>query len=134
MATSTVVNWQSLVDGIVNFLEVVGQQAELQIRSLQSPKQNEVDSEIEFTTFKIIEKMAFDTEAGKTTFDGVDTEQIFSDTAYMEYIPNVTSELFVLFQGKRFKIISVEDVGEIHGILSLQLTQTGDSEKVSTSW
>lgn len=132
MATVTVSLWQNLVDGIVSFLEQVGQEAELQTRNLQPPAQNEVDSRIEFTTFAVVKRMAFDTEAGKTTFDGVDTERVFSDTAYMDYIPNVTSELFVLFQGKRFKIISVEDIGEINGILELKLSQLGDSTKATT--
>jgi hypothetical protein len=134
MATVTVPIWQNLVDGIVRFLEDVGQEAELQTRNLKAPEQNEVDSRIEFTTFAIIRKMAFDTEAGKTTFDGVDREQVFSDTAFIEYIPNVTAELFVLFQGKRFRIISVEDIGEIHGILSLKLTELGDATKAATDW
>lgn len=129
MGTVTVDVWQETVDGIIEFIEQVGQAATIQIVNTLAPAAGSVDPVRQFVTFKDVEKMAFDTKTGQTTFDEVNTERVFNVTAYMEYIPNVTAEMFILFQERRFKIISVEDIGKINGILALRLEETGSENK-----
>ncbi len=129
MPTVTVSLWQSAVDGILKFVDQTGQEAVIQNVSLRAPKAGSTKSRRVFETFANIEKMAFDTEVGSTIFDGVGTERNFEVTAYMEYIDGVTSEQMILFQDRRYKIITVEDIGLIHGILSLTLSLFGDDDK-----
>ena len=129
MPTVTVSLWQSAVDGLLEFVDEVGQQAELQTRTILPPTANSVDQRITFTTFAAIAKMAFTNISGVSVFDSVGVERVLNNEAYFAYIPNVTSELFVLFQGKRYDVITVTDIGEINGILKLQLEMTGSSTK-----
>ncbi len=129
MATTTVSLWQSAVDGILGFIDQTGQEAVIQNVDLRAPKAGSTESRRIFETFATVSKMAFDTESGSTTFDGVGVERVFETTAYMDYIEGVTSEQMILFQGRRYKILNVEDIGLIHGILSLQLALFGDEDK-----
>ena len=134
MATVTVDIWQDTVDGLVQFIELIGQEAIIQVVTTKSPSAGSVDVLRAFETFQVVEKMAMDTKTGQTTFDSVNSERVYNVTAYMEYIPNVTSEMFLLFQNRRFKIINVEDIGKINGVLSLRLEETGsDSKEASQS-
>ncbi len=129
MPVVTVSLWQSAVDGILTFIDLAGQQAELQTRELLPPLGGSVDQRIDFTTFAVIEKMAFDSKTGKTTFAGVGIERKLNDEAFFEWIPNVTTELFVLFQNNRYEILNVDDIGELNGILKLDLQLTGEEIK-----
>jgi len=129
MGTVTVGVWQDAIDGLIEFIELVGQEATIQIVTTRAPSAGSVDPTRNFETFKLVEKMAFDTKTGQTTFDEVNNERVFNVTAYIEYIANVTSEMFVLFQERRFKIISVEDIGKINGIQALRLEETGSESK-----
>lgn len=129
MGTVTVSLWQSTVDGLLKFVNQTGQEAVIQNVDLRAPKAGSTKSRRVFETFATVPKMAFDTESGSTTFDGVGTERVFETTAYMEYQDGITSEQTVLFQEKRYKIINVEDIGLIKGILSLQLSLLGSEDK-----
>lgn len=129
MAKTTVKLWQSAVDGILKFIGQTGQKAVIQNVDIRPPKAGGTSSRRVFETFAVIQKMAFDTEIGSTTFDGVGVERVFETTAYMDYIEGVTAEQMILFQSKRYKIINVEDIGLIHGVLSLQVALFGDEDK-----
>lgn len=129
MPTVTVSLWQSAVDGLLEFIDEVGQSAEIQTRTILPPTANSVDQRINFTTFAVIEKMAFTNLSGVSLFDSVGVERILNNEAYFAYISDVTSEMFVLFQGKRYDIVTITDIGEIHGILKLQLEMTGSDTK-----
>ncbi len=129
MPTVTVSLWQSAVDGILGFVDQTGQEAVIQNVDLRAPKAGSTKSRRIFETFATVSKMAFDTESGSTTFDGVGTERVFETTAYMAYIEGVTSEQMILFQERRYKILNVEDIGLIHGVLSLQLALFGEEDK-----
>lgn len=132
MAVVTVQNWQAAVDGIVKFIDLVGQEAVIQTVSTVAPSAGSVDPTRSFVTFKTVEKMALDTKQGQTTFDSVNSERVFDLIGYMEFFPNVTSEMFLLFQGNRFKIVSVEDVGKINGVLILKLEEFGSESKAAS--
>ncbi|MCH9735865.1 MAG: hypothetical protein K0U78_15155 [Actinomycetia bacterium] len=129
MPITTVSLWQDAVDGILSFVDQVGQEAVVQNVTLRAPKAGSTESRRTFETFVRVEKMAFDTESGSTTFDGVGVERIFEVTAFMAYVPGINSEQMILFQGKRYKILNVEDIGLINGVLSLQLALSGDEDK-----
>lgn len=133
MAIATVPLWQSAVNGIINFIEQTGQQALIQDVVLNAPKAGSTKSTRSFSTFVTVEKMAFSTKSGATTFDGVGTERVYELTGYMEYISGVNSEQVVLFDGDRFEIISVEDIGKIKGVLKLRLALLGDSSKEASN-
>jgi len=129
MPTVTVSLWQSAVDGILDFVDQTGQEAKIQNVTLKAPKAGSTKSRRIFETFETIEKMAFDTEVGSTIFDGIGTERNFEVTAYMAYIDGITSEQMILFQNRRYEIITVEDIGLIHGVLVLTLSLLGDDDK-----
>lgn len=129
MARVTVSIWQSAVDGIVKFINQAGQEATIQNVDLRAPKAGSTKSRRIFETFAVVSKMAFDTEIGSTTFDGVGVERVFETTAYLDFIDGVTSEQMILFQGKRYNILNVEDIGLIHGVLALQLSLFGDENE-----
>lgn len=129
MPTVTVSLWQSAVDGILQFIDQIGQEAVIQDVELGSPKAGSTKSRRVFKTFATVTKMAFDTSSGSTTFDGVGVERVFETTAYMEYQDGITSEQVILFQGKRYNILNVEDIGLIHGVLSFRLSLLGDENK-----
>lgn len=127
--TVTVSLWEGAVEGILEFIDLVGQEAIIKNIDLKAPKAGSTKSRRVFETFLDVPKMAFDTESGSTTFDGVGTERVFEVTAYMEYASGVSSEQFVFFQDKIYKIIDAEDIGLINGVLSLKLALHGNEEK-----
>jgi len=125
MPVVTVPEWQELVDDMLLMIEELGQDAIFQTRELMPQESADIESDIEFSEYATI-KVAFDTDSGKTTFDNVSVERTYSHTGYMEYDENITSEMFVLFQNKRLKIISIEDIGAINGVLELRMSELGD--------
>lgn len=129
MSVVSVPLWQGAVDGILDFINQVGQEAVIQNVDLRAPKAGSTKSRRVFETFATVPKMAFDTDSGSTTFDGVGTERVFETTAYMEYQDGITSEQIVLFNGKKYNILNVEDIGLIQGVLSLELSLLGDEDK-----
>lgn len=129
MPIVTVEFWQETVDGLLEFIDQVGQEATIQNVELRAPKAGKTQSIRIFSTFLVVDKMAFDTETGSTIFDGVGVERNYEVTAYMEWTSGVTSQQMILFQNRRYKIITVEDVGLINGILSLKLSLFGDDDK-----
>jgi len=132
MAEVTVPLWQGLVDGIINgIIKPFGQPAVLQTRRILPPSAGSVDSRLLFETFAEIDKVAFDTKAGQTTFNNVGVERSKSVDAFLEYIPNVTSELYLLFTNSntRYEILNVEDIGLINGVIKLELELMGSATK-----
>jgi SPP1 family predicted phage head-tail adaptor len=132
MAISNVAIWQATIDALVALIENFGQPATLQTRDSKPLRQGSIDSDIKFTDFKNV-IIAFDTNnRGKTTFDSTSTEQSITHELYMEYINGVTSEMWVLYLGRRIRIVDVENIGELNGILKLRCTERGiDQNKAS---
>lgn len=131
MATSNVALWQTAIDGFVQLIELMGQSAELQNRDMKASGFDANFDEV-FTKFSDV-ILAFDTdENGKTIFDSVSVEQSVTGEAYMEFEEGVTSELWVLYNNRRIKIVDVENIGELNGILKLTLQEKGDSSLEST--
>lgn len=125
MPTVTVSLWQSAVDDLLGFVDNVGQYAEIQSKTLLPPAANTLEQRLKFTTIHQIDKMAFVSKNGATTFDSVGVETVVDSFAYMAFIPNITSEMYVLFDDSRYRIVSVEDIGKINGIYKLTLQLSG---------
>lgn len=132
MATSNVAIWQATIDALVELIELFGQPAKLQTRNTKPLRQGNIDSELQFIDFADV-IIAFDTNnRGKTTFDSTSTEQSITHELYLEYIDGVTSEMWILYLGRRIKIIDVENIGELNGILKLRCIERGiDQNKAS---
>lgn len=129
MATSNVSLWQSTIDALVILIEDFGQNITLQKRETLALKQGEVDANVTFTNIATI-LAAFDTNnRGKTTFDSTSTESSITHEIYMEYRADVDSETWILYLGRRIKIIDVENIGELNGILKLRCIERGSDQK-----
>ena len=129
MPITTVALWQGAVDGLLGFIDQVGQKAVLQTRRILPPLAGSVDQRIIFDDFLIVEKMAFDSSSGVKTFDSIGIERNKDFDAFFEYTPNITTELTVLFQGNRYEILTVENIGAINGIIQLELQLMGSASK-----
>lgn len=127
----TVSVWQSAVDGILQFVSQVGQFAEIQSKTILPPLANSMEQRVVFSTVLEIQKMAFVTQNGETTFDSVGVEQILDCVAYCEWTnsPQITAENYVLFSGNRYKILSVENIGKLNGIFKIMLKLSGAESK-----
>ena len=131
MAISNVSIWQTAINGFVDLIEQFGQSAELQTRSINT---SSIDSDFDEVFVKFADvTIAFDTDGnGKTIFDSVGVEDSITGEGYIEYSSGVTTELWLLYNSRRIKIISVENIGELNGILKLTLQEKGDSSLEST--
>lgn len=129
MPIATVSTWQGAVDGLLAFVDTVGQQAEIKTRRIAPPTANSFEQRLIFDSFLVVPKMAFVTANGKTAFDKVGTEVTIDSFGYMYFTPNITSEMYIFFQGSIYEIISVEDIGNINGIIKLTLKFNGSDTK-----
>lgn len=68
------------------------------------------------------------TERGKTLFDGVAIDTPITHKISIEYIVGVTAETWILFNGRRFDILDVENCCENDEILKLMCTERGVGE------
>lgn len=128
-ANVTVKVWKSAVKDLLKFIDEVGQYAEIQTRKIVAPSANSEGNKIVYTTVFKIDKMAFTTPDGKTTFDSVGVERRMTEIGYLEYESEITSEMSVLFQGNRLDILNVNDIGDLNGILKLELQNNGSASK-----
>lgn len=138
MATSTVKLWQSTIDGLNRFIITASQLATIENRNISAPSLDSVDFDEVFTTFAEV-KIAFDTEnVGLNIFDGVSVGSAKSRgvnktlVGYFEFIPGVTSEMYLSFNGRRLNITQVEDIAELNGIIKITLDERGDETKEAT--
>lgn len=65
------------------------------------------------------------TERGKVLFDGVATDNPITHKMCIEYIDGVTAETWVMYDGRRFDILDVENCGEQDVCLILRCTERG---------
>lgn len=129
MATNVNVQiWQATIDSLNVMIDEYGQEAVLQTRTLTAPNQAGVDYKETFTTFAEI-TLAIDTlSSGVKVFDSTGVETVKTHDGYFEFVEGITSELWLLYKSNRYKIISVEDIGELNGILKLSLNFKGSTE------
>lgn len=133
MATDVnVAIWQDVIDSLNVMIDELGQECELQTRRVTAPTLSKVDYREVFTKFATI-KLAIDsssgTSQGNKTFDSVGVDTVKTHDGYFEFIENVTDELWLLYKSNRYKIVTVEDIGELNGIIKLELNFKGSDSK-----
>ena len=70
------------------------------------------------------------TVTGISVFDDTNTERVATHKLCLEYVSGVTSEKWILFKGKRLKILTVENCCEEDKVLILMCTERGTDSKV----
>lgn len=106
----------------------------LENRAIQSPRDG-VDYTELFTDKPIVDSplspgdvwSMIETVSGKTVFDSTNIERVYSHKFYIRWIPDVTSETWILFDGERYNILSVEDLDARKEFLLLKATARGIS-------
>ena len=104
-----------------------GKPITIQNRSIVAPAFGSPDFDEEFTGDIEVTALV-NTKRGKTLFDGVATDQVITHKFCMHYIEGVTDESWVLFKGRRFDIIDVENCCENDKRLTLSATERGTGE------
>lgn len=80
-------------------------------RSLTTAPADGVDYAETFTSPKLAYAM-IETVAGETIFDSTNTEKVITHNFYIRYIPDLSFEGWVLFRGRYYDIVNVEDLNE----------------------
>lgn len=70
------------------------------------------------------------TVTGISVFDDTNTERVATHKVCISYVSGVTSEKWILFRGKRMKILTVENRCEEDSVLILMCTERGLDSKV----
>ena len=71
---------------------------------------------------------------GETIFDGTNTERVVTHRIYIRYLPGVTAEAWILFDGVRYNILDVEDLDARKEWLRLRCTIRGvDTNSVNAA-
>ena len=70
------------------------------------------------------------TLTGVTVFDSTNTETIATHEMRIEFIAGITAEKWILFKGKRIRILTVDNCCENDEVLILMCTERGLDSKV----
>jgi len=96
----------------------------LQLRKIKPPEADGID----YNETNIVEQSwwaSIETVSGTTVFDGNNIEQVVTHNFYIRYLPGLTFESWVLFEGKRYRIIDVVDYNERHEFYVLRCSLRG---------
>ena len=101
----------------------------LMTRSLDAPTFNNPDFDNVFAPLNASAPKSLAmivTPKGKTYFDSVsETDVDVTHYVYITYNPDVTSEIWVYFEGRRFDVLRVEDLEERHEFMLLTCVDRG---------
>lgn len=101
-----------------------GKTITLQNRAISSPEFGTPDFDEAFTSTDDVQAI-LQTQRGKVLFDGVSTDERITHKICIEYLAGVTSETWILFDGRRFDILDVENCGEQDICLILRCNERG---------
>jgi len=104
-----------------------GQSVSIQTRNLVPPVFGSVDPLLNFVEKHNV-KALIRTPRGKTLFDGVSIDQVVTHKLAIEYLAGITSEDWILFNGRRLDILDVENCGETNQALVLTCNDRGTKE------
>lgn len=104
-----------------------GKTITLQNRNIAAPDAGSTDFDEVFTDVDTV-KAILKTQRGKVLFDGVSTDSNITHKVSIEFLTGVTSETWILFNGRRLDILDVENVGEQDICLSMLCTERGTGE------
>ncbi|MBK2125727.1 phage head closure protein [Fangia hongkongensis] len=103
----------------------------LYTRSLTSPlnpSYSSVDYDLNFTLIRNV-WAAIENVKGIMSLDGVTDEEIPTHNIYIRYRNDITSENWIIFNNKNYKIIRVENLEENNIFLCLVCIETGSTSK-----
>lgn len=100
----------------------------LQNRDIAPPDFGSPDFDETFTNTLEDVRAILQTKRGKVLFDGVSIDQNVTHRICLEFVAGVTSETWVLYNGRRFDILDVENVGEQGQCLILLCNERGVGE------
>ena len=105
-------------------LKRYGQSITLQNRDIQPPDFGSSDYDEDFTNDRVVLGI-INTSRGKTMFDGVSNNRLVTQIIFIAFIPNITAETWVLFKGRRFDVLDVENCCERDDVLKLSCSERG---------
>jgi SPP1 family predicted phage head-tail adaptor len=100
----------------------------IQMRSITPPTADGIDYDEAFVVKQSFWAM-IETASGETVFDEANVERVVTHKFYIRYLEGLTFESWVLYNGKRYQIVDVQDLGERHQFYRLRCTLRG-SESV----
>jgi SPP1 family predicted phage head-tail adaptor len=105
----------------------LNQRITLQDRDIVPPIFGDADFDEDFSADN--ERWAsIQTVHGKTFFDGVNQRDVnLTHEIFIRYDATVTAETWILYDGRRFDIVAVEDLDEQHTFMRLQCIDKGSS-------
>lgn len=98
----------------------------LQNRAIAPPVFGDPDFDETFTNTATV-WASIKTVAGKTFFDGVNTETLITHEILIRYDSTVTAETWIEFESRRFDILDVDDFEERHEWMYLTCTERGSN-------
>lgn len=98
----------------------------LKIRAITAPSGDSVDFGETFTDFITTWAMV-QTKNGIVVFDDTNTAQKLSHEFYIRYIPNITFEKWLEYDGKNYNILNVENLNEENRFYLLQCNERGST-------
>lgn len=104
-----------------------GKSVTLENRTITPPDFGSPDFDEAFSTAATVDAL-IDTQRGSTLFDGVATDRPVTHKFCIEYIAGVTAETWVLFGGRRFDVVDVENYEERDFCLILRCAERGIGE------
>lgn len=105
-----------------------GKDITLQNRAIQAPGFGVASFDELFTNTTTV-KAIIKTKLERVSFDGVNTEDRTTHIFMLTFVAGVTSETWILFDGRRFDILAFEDCCEDNSLLKLKCVETGVDTK-----
>lgn len=121
----------------------LNQLIQLQNRAIAAPQQGGVDfTEVfqdkpintdEASPYNEGDVWAFiETTGGKTIFDGVN-DRVVSHDIYLRFVDGVTAETWVVYNGNRYDVVTVENLDEANEYLRLRCNLRGPETQSNTA-
>ena len=100
----------------------------IQTRSIVAPDNtnNDTDYDELFTSFSSFWSLV-ETVRGETIFDGSNIERVVTHRFYIHYVPELTFEKWIEYNGRRFMIVDVENIGEQNSYFLIRANVRGDA-------
>lgn len=101
----------------------------LHTRTLKEPGFGEVNPTENFGGDEVWARVK--TAAGKVLFNGV-TDEVLTHEIFIRYNPKVTSQTWIEFRDRNFRIVNVEDYNEENEFMRLRCIERGDKSVEAT--
>lgn len=95
-------------------------------KTKQAPQLDSVDSLITTSAYKTVWAMQ-ESRSGTATFDGTNTDAVYTDIFYIRYTDNIDITKSVQHNGINYKIVDVEDLNGNEEFLKILTNKRGKS-------